>query len=60
MVVVPDRGDLSLVGGAVYVVQAPVGPVAICWGSEALVGSRLASETLVSARLTSDTLECVT
>ena len=56
----PDVAALALAGGAVYVVQAPIGPVAICWGSEAIVGSGISAETLVSARLTGDTVECVT
>lgn len=55
----PEDAHLILTGLVPSIVQAAIGPVALCWGSEALVAASLTSEILVSAGITDDTLECV-
>lgn len=56
-VVTEDVAELALSGGALSIVQAEIGPVALRWGSEALVVAHVSTDSLVSARLTGDTLE---
>jgi hypothetical protein len=55
----PEDAHLDFTGLEPSIVQAAVGPVVLCWGSEALVVASLTSEILVSAGITDDTLECV-
>jgi hypothetical protein len=53
----PATDELTLDGLTPTIAQAEIGPVAVCWGSEALVVARISTDTLVSAGIGSDTLE---
>lgn len=59
VVVAPDVAELAFVGLIPTITQAPVGPEALRWGSEALVAAGCAQDSVVSARVTGDTLEFI-